>query len=143
MASIICSPDGVEISKRSTELQGLIIQHVKMELSYENVFPKVSTKLVHDLLVRRKDPGYPHMYIVEVFTKKGTDSQACKEHILATTGMAPSIDDNGTHYVTHMRLTLEILKKLNDFEFVVEVTGDCTNTDIFRTNSQEWRRTYY
>jgi hypothetical protein len=28
-----------------------------------------------------------------------------------------------------MRLTLEILKRLNDFEYVLEVMGDYTDTD--------------
>jgi hypothetical protein len=52
------------------------------------------------------------MYTVEVFTKKGTDSQKCKDHILATTGTVPGIHDNATHYVTHVKLTFEILEKL-------------------------------
>jgi hypothetical protein len=91
---------------------------------------RVCTNLVHDVLVRRKeDPEYPPMYTVEVFTKKGTDSQACRNHISNTTGMVPGIYDHGTHYVTHMRLTLEILKRLNDFDFVLEVMGDYTGTD--------------
>jgi len=71
----------------------------------------------------------PPLYTVEVFTKEGTDSQACKNHILATTGTLPAIYDHGTHYVTHMRLTLEILKRLNDFEFVLEIMGDYTGTE--------------
>lgn len=46
--------------------------------------------------------------------------------------MVHAIYDNGTHYVTHMRLTLEILKRLNDFDFVLEVMGDytCTETSL-------------
>jgi hypothetical protein len=68
------------------------------------------------------------MYTVEVFTKVGTDSQKCKDHILATTGTVPGIYDKGTH-VTHMRLTLEILKKLNDFDFVLGVMGDYTGSN--------------
>jgi hypothetical protein len=36
--------------------------------------------------------------------------------------------DKGTHYVTNMRLTLDILRRLNDFEFVEEITGDYTGT---------------
>ena len=52
-----------------------------------------------------------------------------KRHILNTTGMVPAIYDKGTHYVTHMRLTPEILKKLNDFEHVLEIMGDYTGTD--------------
>ena len=71
--------------------------------------------------LKNKDKG--PLYTVEVFTKK-TDSQECKDHILETTGTVPGIYDNGTHYVTHMRLTLEILKKLNDFDYVLGIMGD-------------------
>jgi hypothetical protein len=46
----------------------------------------------------------------------------------ATTGFVPAIYDKGTHYVTNMRLTLDILKRLNEFEFVEEITGDYTGT---------------
>jgi hypothetical protein len=77
----------------------------------------------------QQDPQNPPLYTVEVFTKEGTDSQTCRDHILATTGTLPAIYDHGTHYVTHMRLTLEILKRLNDFEFVLEIMGDYTGTD--------------
>jgi len=40
----------------------------------------------------------------------------------------PAIYDKGTHYVTNMRLTLDILKRLDEFEFVEEITGDYTGT---------------
>jgi len=43
---------------------------------------------------------------------------------LQTTGTIPSVYDNGTHYVSTHRLTLEILKKLNDIEYVLDVMGD-------------------
>jgi hypothetical protein len=43
--------------------------------------------------------------------------------------MVPAIYDKGTHYVTHMRLTLESLKRLNDIDFVIEVMGDYTGTE--------------
>jgi hypothetical protein len=112
------------------ELDGLRMQYEKMEASYLEILPKVCSNLVHDLLVRLKhDSEIPPLYTVEVFTKEGTDPQACKDHILATTGTVPGIYDHGTHYVTHMRLTLEILKKLNDFEFVLEVVGEYTDTE--------------
>jgi hypothetical protein len=65
--------------------------------------------------------------MVEVFTKPNTNSEWCKYHIWKTTGFVPAIDDKGTHYVTNMRLTLDILKRLDDLEFV-EVTGDYTGT---------------
>jgi hypothetical protein len=40
-----------------------------------------------------------------------------------------------------MRLTLDILKTLNDFDFVLEVTGDYTGTLTGRGASHEPRRT--
>jgi hypothetical protein len=78
--------------------------------------------------LKNKDEG--PLYTVEVFTKKGTDSQECKDHLLETTGTVPGIYDNGTHYVTHMRLRLEILKKLNDFDYVLGIMGDYTGSNL-------------
>ena len=130
MISLIGSPEGKAISKEFYEIQRLILQYDKMEVTYREVLPKVCTNLLRDLLVRRKEePGYRPMYSVEVFTKKGTDPEKCRDHVLNTTGMVPAIYDKGTHYVTHMRLTLEILKRLNDFDFVLEVMGDYTGTE--------------
>ena len=62
-----------------------------------------------------------------------------KNHIWKTTGFVPAVYDKGTHYVTNMRLTLEILKALQDFDFVLEVTGDYTGTLTGRGASHEPR----
>jgi hypothetical protein len=62
-----------------------------------------------DLLVRRKQQPARQSTNVSDFTKKGTDPEKCRDHIFNTTDMVPA---------THMRLTLEILKRLNDFDFV-------------------------
>ena len=42
-------------------------------------------------------------------------------------------------HVINMRLTLDILKRLNDFDFVVEITGDYTGTLTGRGASHESR----
>ena len=44
--------------------------------------------------------------MVEVFTKQGTDSEWCKNHIWKTTGFVPAVYDKGTHYVTNMSKSL-------------------------------------
>jgi hypothetical protein len=138
-----------QTSKNLQELKSLKIQKDKIEEAYRQIFPKVDPFLVHDLYLRlQEDPSYKDvgpMYTVEVFTKEGTDSEASKRHILNTTGMVPAIYDRGTHYVTHMRLTPEILKKLNDFEYVLEIMGDYTGTDASKGPQHElgdWRKRY-
>ena len=83
------------------------------------------------------------IYTVEVFTKEGTSPEKSKEHILQTTGTVPAIYDNGTHYVSTHPLTLEILKKLNDIDYVQDVMGDYTGGASSRGAQHEkgdWKR---
>ena len=78
-------------------------------------------------------------YMVEIFTKPGTDSTKIKDRIFNKTGMIPAVYDNGTHYVTNQRLNLEMLKELSDSESVLEVTGDYTGGITGRGASHEHR----
>ena len=124
----------------TTELQEIRNVFRGLETLYQTYLPKVDPTLIHELLVREQDKTErAPFYMVEVFTKKGTDPQWCKDHILDTTGFVPAIYDNGTHYVTNMRLTCDILKRLNDFDFVNEVSGDYTGTLTGRGASHERR----
>jgi hypothetical protein len=112
------------------ELQQLSLQSANLGETYRRLFYKVDPALVFDLVTRlQQDPSNPcPMYTVEVFTKEGTDPQKSRQHILNTTGSVPAIFDKGTHYVSHHRLNLTILKKLNDFDHVLEVMGDYTGS---------------
>ena len=112
------------------ELQQLSVQSANLGETYRRLFYKVDPALVFDLVTRlQQDPRNPcPMYTIEVFTKEGTDPQKSRQHILNTTGSVPAIFDKGTHYVSHHRLNLSILKKLNDFDHVLEVMGDYTGS---------------
>jgi hypothetical protein len=116
--------DGVD------ELEELKLETAKLAESYRRIFYKVDPALVFDLVSRlQQDPKNPApLYTVEVFTKDGTDPDKSKDHILQTTGTVPSIYDKDTHYVSHHPLTLDILKKLNDIDYVLEVMGDYTGS---------------
>ena len=113
-----------------SELEEVNLQSAKLADTYRRIFYKVDPALVFDLVTRlQQDPENPKpMYTVEVFTKDGTDPQKSRDHILKTTGTVPSIYDEGTHYVSHHRLNLDILKKLNDIDYVLEVMGDYTGS---------------
>ena len=111
-----------------------------LETLYKTYLPRVDSALLDDLLIREQEKSErAPFYMVEVFTKPGTDSEWCKNHIWKTSGFVPAVYDKGTHYVTNMRLTLEILKKLQDFDFVLDVTGDYTGTLTGRGASHEAR----
>ena len=125
----------------TSELQELKNVFHGLETLYSTYLPKVDPVLIHDLILREENKSErAPFYMVEVFTKPGTNSEWCKAHITETTGFVPAIYDKGTHYVTNMRLTLDILKRLDEFEFVEEITGDYTGTLTGRGASHEPRR---
>jgi len=104
-----------------------------LQTLYDTYLPKADPVLIHDLLIREQEnPKNPPFYMVEIFTKEGTDSEAMKNRIFNNTGMLPAIYDHGTHYVTNQRLSLEILKEICNSEDVLEVTGDYTGTPTGR-----------
>jgi hypothetical protein len=110
--------------KTTTELQN---QFQELQKKYQQLLPKVDPGLVNDLLLRQmENPGIVPMYMVEVFTKPGLNTEEVRSYIIGKTGMSPAIYDNGTHYVTNQKLTLDILKEISDSEDVIEVTGDYT-----------------
>jgi hypothetical protein len=111
------------------ELQEIRSVFQGLESLYSTYLPKADPILIHDLLIReKKDAKIVPLYMVEIFTKPGTDSELIKNRIFDKTGMLPAIYDKGTHYVTNQRLTLEILKEICDSEDVLEVTGDYTGS---------------
>ena len=111
-----------------SKLDELKIQTQNLGKAYRELFPKVDPAFVYDLILRlseNPDNNAP-VYTVEVFTKEGTNPEKSKERILQTTGTVPAIYDNGTHYVSTQHMTLDMLKKLNDIDYVLEVMGDYT-----------------
>jgi hypothetical protein len=95
---------------------------------YTVILPKIKPALIADLLSR--EIGYcnegknPPMYTIEVFTQKKIDPEKARLYVIQNTGMVPSIYDNGTHYVTNQRLTLEMLKEISDCKDVLQVSGE-------------------
>lgn len=76
--------------------------------------------------------------MLEVFTQSGVDSEHIKNIILEKTGVTPAIYDNGTHYVTNQKLTLEMLKEISDHNDVVAVAGDYTEAITGLGSSHSW-----
>lgn len=127
------------------KLEELRTQTQNLGKAYRELFPKVDPAFVYDLILRLSEnpDNNPPVYTVEVFTKEGTNPEKSKERILQTTGTIPAIYDNGTHYVSTQRMTLDMLKKLNDIDYVLEVMGDYTggaSSTGPRHDKGDWKR---
>jgi hypothetical protein len=111
--------DANELRKQFTELQK----------KYTEYLPKVDPALVHDVLLRQmENPGVAPIYMLEVFTKTGVDTERARDYIYSKTGMSPAIFDNGTHFATNQKVTIEMLKEISDSDDVIEITGDYTGS---------------
>jgi hypothetical protein len=104
----------IEISNRFKELQQ----------KYKEYLPKVDAALINDLLLRQmENPSVTLLYIVEIFTKPGTNLEQRRVIIREKTGMNPAIYDNSNHFVITQKLTMEKLKEISEFDEVLEITG--------------------
>lgn len=134
-----------ENKTQENQLDELRLQTQQLGEAYRKLFPKVDPAFVYDLISRLQQNTKDNapIYTVEVFTKEGTNPEKSKDHIMQTTGTVPAIFDNGTHYVSTHRITLEILKKLNDIDYVEEVMGDYTGNASSlgpRHDRGDWKR---
>ena len=120
----------------SQEIKEIKRVYAGLETLYHTYFPKSDPSLIHDLLWRlKKNPNITPIYMVEVFTKTGVNTEAAKKYIFEKTGMVPAIYDKGTHYVTNHKLTFEMLKEISDSDDVLEVAGDYTGNITARGSS--------
>jgi hypothetical protein len=125
-------------NKDMSEVQEIRSVFQGLQTLYQIYLPKVDPILIHDLLVREKEKSEDApFYMVEIFTKPGTDEEAMKNKIFDRTGWLPAVYDKGTHYVTNQRLTLEMLKEISESGDVLEVTGDYTGSITARGASHE------
>ena len=135
----------------SVELNALFLQSLKLQEAYNTILPKVTPKLIRDLFARLQEN--PHIkqpiYMIEIFTKetkrkdKGTitiENDQFKEYLISISGGSiPAIYDHDSHYVINMRLTFDILKTLNDIDFVLQICGDYTGTVTSVGAAREYR----
>lgn len=129
-----------EYKKTIDTLQEIKTVYRGLQTLFEAYLPKADPVLIHDLLVReQQNPNVAPFYMVEIFTKPGTNSESMRNVIMMKTQMAPAIYDKGTHYVTNQRLTLETLKEISDSQDVIEVTGEYTGGITGRGASHEHR----
>jgi hypothetical protein len=104
----------IEIGNRFKELQE----------KYKKYLPRVDPELINDLLLRQmENPSVTPLYMVEIFTKPGTNPEQGRTIIREKTGMNPAIYDNSNHFVITQKLTIEKLKGISEFDEVLEITG--------------------
>lgn len=86
------------------------------------VFSKVDPLLVVRLIFDEKAKK-ENIYTLEIILKPEQDTQQIRERVISVTGMAPGFYLKGTKMVVSHSLDLDLLKRINDLDFVVSIKG--------------------
>ena len=106
-------------------IASLIEKFDEFENLMKSEFPTVDTKLIIDLLHRRKRDEKP-MYTIEVFFNEKPNTDEIKDLINRDFGVVPSFYDHGTHVVAAHRIGLEMLDNISKYPGVEKIRGTFT-----------------
>ena len=116
----------LQVRKHFDDLQGL----------FQKYLPNVDPDLIYDLLTRlRENPDIIPTYTLEIYTRQDVDSAKILDFIYKITGAIATIYDNGTHYVTNQKLSLDTLKNISDLKGIIEITGAPTTLGCWFSDS--------
>ena len=96
----------------------------ELETSMKTHLGKVDPVLIVDLLLRqKKEKNKEPIYTLEVFIKPNQNTDEIRNRIIKETGMVPAFYDGGTHIVVAHKINFDMLKMVNDIEFVERIRG--------------------
>jgi hypothetical protein len=125
-------------SASSNKIDALRTLFLEYKKGCKEILPKVNPTLILDLVEREQQEHHEPIYMLEMFTKSGLDSEQIRNVILEKIGVSPEIYDNGTHYVTNQKISLEMLKEISDHDDVVALEGDYTGEITGLGPSHNW-----
>ena len=118
------------------EMQGIRKHFDDLQGLFQRYLPNVDPDLIYDLLARlRENPCVTPTYTLEIYTKKEVDSAKTIEFIYKITGAMATVYDNGTHYVTNQKLSLDTLKNISNLKDIIEITGAPTTLGCWFSDS--------
>jgi hypothetical protein len=104
--------------------QEIQTKYDEFQRACKSILPKIDRKLIEDFLYRQQeDPSARPRYSIDVTTKEGLASQEIKDLVWSKIGEVPDVDKHGTQYRIEHKLTLEALRLLSEYDFVLNVKG--------------------
>jgi hypothetical protein len=100
----------------------------EFETSMKTHLGKVDPTLIVDfILLQKRDRNNKNpIYTLEVFIKPNQNTEQIRNRIINETGMVPAFYDGGTHIVVAHKINFDMLKMINDIEFVERIRGTYT-----------------
>jgi len=100
----------------------VVKEFTEADNAIKKVFSKVDPILVVRLIFDEK-ANKENIYTLEIILKPDQDTEQIRERVISVTGMAPGFYLKGTKMVVSHSLDLNLLKRINDLDFVISVKG--------------------
>jgi hypothetical protein len=108
--------------QEANSVKEVVKEFTEADNAIKRVFSKVDPILVVRLIFDQKAKK-ENIYTLEIILKPEQDTEQIRERVISVTGMAPGFYLKGTKMVVSHSLDLDLLKRINDLDFVVSVKG--------------------
>ncbi|HXV87528.1 MAG TPA: hypothetical protein VD710_00375 [Nitrososphaeraceae archaeon] len=108
--------------QEANSVKEVVKEFTEADNAIKTVFSKVDPLLVVRLIFDEKAKK-ENIYTLEIILKPEQDTQQIRERVISVTGMAPGFYLKGTKMVVSHSLDLDLLKRINDLDFVVSIKG--------------------
>jgi len=108
--------------QETNSVKEVVKEFTEADNAIKTVFSKVDPILVVRLIFDEKAKK-ENIYTLEIILKPEQDTQQIRERVIRVTGMAPGFYLKGTKMVVSHSLDLDLLKRINDLDFVVSIKG--------------------
>jgi hypothetical protein len=108
--------------QEANSVKEVVKEFTEADNAIKRVFSKVDPILVVRLIFDQKAKK-ENIYTLEILLKPEQDTQQIRERVISVTGMAPGFYLKGTKMVVSHSLDLDLLKRINDLDFVVSIKG--------------------
>jgi hypothetical protein len=100
----------------------VVKEFTEADIAIKTVFSKVDPLLVVRLIFDEK-ANRENIYTLEMMLKPDQDTDQIRERVISVTGMAPGFYLKGTKMIVSHSLDLNLLKRINDLDFVISIKG--------------------
>jgi hypothetical protein len=108
--------------QEANSVKEVVKEFTEADNAIKTVFSKVDPLLVVRLIFDEKAKK-ENIYTLEIILKPEQDTQQIRERVISVTGMAPGFYLKGMKMVVSHSLDLNLLKRINDLDFVVSIKG--------------------
>jgi hypothetical protein len=104
------------------EIEDVVMKFTSADRKVRALFPKADPLLVFRLITDQQQ-NRNKIYTLEINLKKGQNSEEVRDRVVRLTGMVPSFYLHGTQMIVSHHLNLEMLKHINDLDFIESIKG--------------------